>query len=374
MTEAEVRALRLNCLQFLPGHKPSSAAEDFAAMARWCADHQLTHDVYGEGECVQQFEKKIAELLGMEAALFCMTGTMTQATALRLACQERGNSLVALHPTSHILKHERSNFQLLQHFQVLQMGDPFRPWNLADLQSIADPVAAVQYELPMREIGGQLPSWDTLNAIKNYCALHDIHLHMDGARLWEAASGLGRSYVDIAQGFDTVYVSFYKGIGGLGGAMLLGSAEFIAKAKVWIHRQGGNLYRRSPYVIAAAMQFDQRINAMSACFERTLWLYEVLQTFPQWQLNPAAPQANMLHLYLPANKETATEIRNQIAQTHQIWLFNTAVNTALPNQCMFEWSVGDGLLSMPDADVIRALHLLEQALQVAPNDHLSRHP
>lgn len=362
MTEAEIRALRLTCLHFLPGHRPSTAAEDFAAMAQWCAEHQVAHDVYGEGELVQQFEQKVADLLGMEAGLFCMTGTMTQVTALRLASIERGNPLVALHPTSHILKHERSNFQLLDHFQVLQMGDPFRPWNLNDLQSFADPIAAVQYELPMREIGGQLPAWDELNAIKNYCAMHDIHLHMDGARLWEAASGFGRSYAEIAQGFDTVYVSFYKGIGGLGGAMLLGRADFIAKAKVWMHRQGGNLYRRSPYVVAAAMQFDQRLAAMPAYFERTLWLYEILKAYPQWQVNPATPQANMLHVYLPTSKERAIEIRNRIAQTHRLWLFNAVNHTALPNQCMFEWGVGDGLLSMQDSEVHRALDLLAEAM------------
>lgn len=362
MNELETRRLRASCQYFLPGHQASFPADDFAAMSKWCEINQISYDVYGEGELIQAFENKIAALLGMEAGLFCMTGTMTQVTALRLACRERNNSLVALHPSSHILKHERSNFQLLDHFQVLQMGDPFRPWQLSDLQNFADPIAAVQMELPMREIGGQMPSWDEINAIKNYCALQNIHLHMDGARLWEAASGLGHSYAEIAQGFDTVYVSFYKGIGGLGGAMLLGKSEFIAKAKVWMQRQGGNIYRRTPYVVAAAMQFDERLAAMPRYFERTQWLYDTLRSYPQWRLNPAQPQANMLHVYLPISKEKAIEIRNRIAQEHRIWLFNMANHTALPNQCMFEWGIGDGLLNMPDAEVVRALNLLAAAI------------
>lgn len=366
LTDAEINELRLSCHTVLPGHRQPSPAESFTAMAQWCEANQVRHDTYGEGELVQQFEQKIAALLGMPAALFCMTGTMTQVTALRLACAERGSPLVALHPSSHILKHERSNFQLLNHFQAVQLGEPYRPWTLADLQSFAEPIAAAQYELPMREIGGQLPSWDELTAVKAHCREKNIHLHMDGARLWEAMSGFGRSLEEIASGFDSVYVSFYKGIGGMGGAMLLGSAAFVAKAKVWMHRQGGNVFRRTPYVVAAAMQFEQRLAAMPAYFARTQWLFECLSSYPQLTPNPAAPQSNMLHLYLPVNKEKATGARNAIAREHGIWLFGNAVNTALPEQCMFEWYVGDQLLAMPDAEVRRALDLLVAAISCQP--------
>ena len=362
MTDAEINALRLSCHTVLPGHRQSSPAEGFAAMAQWCETNQIAHDTYGEGALVQQFEQKIATLLGMPAALFCMTGTMTQVTALRLACDERGHRMVALHPSSHILIHERSNFQLLDHFQAVQLGEPYRPWKVADLQKFADPIAAAQYELPMREIGGQLPSWDELNAVKTYCKENNIHLHMDGARLWEAMGGFGRSLSDIASGFNSVYVSFYKGIGGLGGAMLLGSEEMIGRARVWMHRQGGSIFRRTPYVVAAAMQFEQRLAAMPDYFARTVWLYDLLKSYPQLTPNPVAPQSNMLHLYLPVIKEKATEVRNALAREHGIWLFGNAVNTALPDQCMFEWYVGDQLLAMPDTDVRRALNLLVTAI------------
>jgi len=362
VTDAEISALRQSCKTNLAGHRAVTPAESFARMASWCEEHQVQHDTYGEGDLVQGFEKKIAALLGMEASLFCITGTLTQVTALRLACEERGSSLVALHPSSHILVHERSNYQLLQHFHALQIGNPHRPWTLKDLQVQPEKIAAAQYELPMREIGGQLPAWEELNDIKSWCREQDIHLHMDGARLWEAAAGYSRSLAEVAAGFDTVYVSFYKGIGGLGGAMLLGSAEFIAKARVWMHRQGGSVFRRSPYVVAAAMQFDERLAALPACYARTQWLYEELRAYPLFKANPAAPQCNMLHLYLPTDRETALAIRNRIAQEHGIWLFNNTVHTALPGQCMFEWYVGDNLLTMADEELRLALNLFATAL------------
>ena len=362
MTDAEIQALRLRCHTTLPGHQALTPAQTFSRMAAWCEEHQVQHDTYGEGELVQAFEKKVASLLGMEAGLFCMTGTMSQVTALRLACEDRASRLVALHASSHILVHENSNYQLLDHFQAVKVGNPYRPWTLADLQAIPDQLAAAQYELPMREIGGQLPAWEELDAIKQYCQQNDIHLHMDGARLWEAATGYGRSLTEVVAGFDTAYVSFYKGIGGLGGAMLFGNANFIARAKAWMHRQGGSVFRRAPYVVAAAMQFDDRLALLPACYARTQWLYQVLRAYPQFKPNPATPQCNMLHLYLPVSKDRANSIRNQIAQEHGIWLFSQAVHTALPDTCMFEWYVGDNLLNIDDASILRALDLLAAAV------------
>ena len=185
---------------------------------------------------------------------------------------------------------------------------------------------------------------------------------MDGARLWEAAAGYGKTVQEIAAGFDSVYVSLYKGIGGLGGAMLAGSREFVDRAAEWFRREGGNLIHRSPYVVAAAMQFDQRLAAMPAYYARTLWLADVLKDFPIIRVNPAAPQANMLHLHLPVSRTRALAIRNALAEEHKIWLFTRAAHAALPDTSYVELYVGDNLLDTPDALVKRALSLFAEAL------------
>lgn len=176
--------LQRRCTTIFPGHRARTPAELFAAMAAWSETNGVEHDLYGSGPLLQEFEAKIARLLGMEAAVFCVSGTMATATALRLACQDRGHELVALHPTSHIFVHERANYQLLGHFTALAAGERYRPWRLADLAAVPDRLGAVGIELPLREIGGQLPSWDELEAIKAHCRARGTHLHMDGARLW----------------------------------------------------------------------------------------------------------------------------------------------------------------------------------------------
>ena len=318
--------------------------------------------MYGEGELIQSFEQKVARLLGVEAAAFCITGTMTQVTALRLACMDRGSRLVALHPTAHIFKHERSNHQLLDHFQALQLGDPHRPYTLAELQAVPERLAAVSLELPARELGGQSPQWDELQAIKAHCREQGIHLHMDGARLWEAAAGYSRTPAEVAAGFDSVYVSLYKGIGGLGGAMLLGSRTFIARAQEWFRRQGGNVIHRTPYVVAAAMQFDARLAAMPEYFRRTQWLYEALGDYPGLRANPAQPHANMLHIHVPVERDRLLQIRNEIAAQHGVWLLNRVAHAQLPGTSYTEWYVGDKLLALTDEQIRHALNLWSDAL------------
>jgi threonine aldolase len=350
------------CTTIFPGHRARPPAELFAAMAAWSEANGVEHDVYGSGPLLQDFERKIARLLGKEAAVFCVSGTMAQVTALRLACQDRGRELVALHPTSHIFVHERANYQLLGHFKALQAGDRYRPWLLADLAAIPDRLGAVGLELPLREIGGQLSSWDELEAIKAHCRARGAHLHMDGARLWEAATGYGKPLDEVAAGFDSVYVSLYKGIGGLGGAMLAGSREFVDRAAEWFRRQGGNLIHRSPYVVAAAMGFEERLAAMPAYLERTRFLYRELAAHPAIRVNPAAPQVNMLHLHLPVTAERALAIRRELAEGHGIWMFNRIAGAALPGTSSFELYVGDNLLNAPDEQVREALALFAAAL------------
>lgn len=339
--------LEQSCKVILPGNKEDSPAEHFSRMAAWCEANKVRHDVYGEGETLQAFEQKVADLLGYEAGLFVMSGTLTQPTVLEMVCKQKRNPIVAMHPSSHIYVHEKQGYQLQNRFQVMPVGNPYQTWTVRDLQAWPDEIAAVLYELPMREIGGQLPSWDELEQVKAYCKAQNIHLHMDGARLWEAAAYYQKDYAQIAQGFDTAYVSLYKGINGMGGSLLLGSKEFVDHAAVWMKRQGGNVYHRTPYVVSAAMQFDERLAQLPALFERTKQIYSILAEFPALAVNPPTPQSNMLHLILPLSYDQALEVQRKFASEKGIWIGTPQVSYH-PNQSVIEWYVGDNLLNVDD--------------------------
>lgn len=108
--------LRAHCHTIIAGNHEQSPAEHFYAMAKWCEEHQVKHDVYGDGEFINSFQQKVADLLGFEAGLFVITGTMTQATALELVCRKKRNPVVAMHESSHIYRFERQGYQLQNRF------------------------------------------------------------------------------------------------------------------------------------------------------------------------------------------------------------------------------------------------------------------
>ena len=106
-------------------------------------------------------------------------------------------------------------------------------------------------ELPLRDAGFVLPTWDELVLFAEACAARGVPLHLDGARLWESTPYLGHSLAEVAELATTVYVSFYKGLGGLSGAAVAGPVDVIAEVRRWQRRLGGNPYTLFPYAVSA---------------------------------------------------------------------------------------------------------------------------
>ena len=261
--------LRLACRQVLGGFKDAGPAETLRLAADWCEENAVQHDNYGNGRVIDDLEQKIAGLLGKQRAVFMPTGVMAQLIAARIWTEQQGIDRIGLHASSHLISYEEQAFQALFQLHGVLVGHGQRVITAADLESIGEPLACLFIELPMRELGGMLPSWEELSALKQSAADAGVMLHMDGARLWESRAFYQRSYAEIAAGFDSVYVSMYKGIGGLAGAMLAGDESFIANAKLWRRRMGGTLPRMSPMIATAAMRIDARLAILEQCFERT---------------------------------------------------------------------------------------------------------
>lgn len=250
------------------GHIPQPLHEAFEDVARYAKEHAPVGDYYGHGKFLNAFEEEIAALLGMDAAVFMPSGTMAQLIALRIWCDRAGVKNIALHATSHLELHEHKAYAALHGLVSHEIGERNRVVGARDFEGFAAPLAAALVELPMREIGGELPSWDELEKIKVTAKSKNIALHMDGARLWEAQAAYDRSFREICAGFNSVYVSFYKGIGALTGAMLLGPKDFIEEAKIWQRRQGGNLFRLAPYVVSARLNFEKRRHRFAGYLNR----------------------------------------------------------------------------------------------------------
>jgi len=351
LVEESAEAIRQRCTRAIAHHYRRSPHEVLTALAVEAAPG-LEADRYGEGGPLTSFEEEVAALLGKEAAVFMPSGTMCQQIALRLWSERRGGRNIGLHPLNHLDNYEHAAYERLHGLCGVPIGDPARLFTLDDLRATAEPLAVLLVELPQRELGGQLPSWDELTAISAWCAERGIARHLDGARLWESGPFYGRPYAEIAALFDTVYVSFYKGLGGIAGALLAGPAELIAEARIWQRRHGGTLIALYPYVLAARQGLRERLDRMETYRDKAVALAAGLARLPGIDVVPDPPQTNMMHLYLRGDAERLLAAARAVSAATGIWTFDRLAPTPVPGVQKWEWTVGDATLDLPTEELV----------------------
>lgn len=326
-------------------HRPQSPHDVLLELAEW-TNPDLQKDHYGAGDLIENFENQIAELLGKQTAVFMPSGTMAQQIALRLWCEDKGNKTVAFHPTAHMQIHEKNAYVELHGLRAVLVGGDYDLMTLDELKAIDENIAALLIELPQREIGGYLPTWQDLCDIITWAREKDIRLHMDGARLWESQPFYDRPYAEIAGLFDSVYVSFYKGIGAIAGAILAGPPDFIENAKIWQRRHGGNLPALYPYVLAAQKGVEDRLHKMPLYHEKAKEIAATLREIPQIELFPDPPHTHMAHIYLKGDAEELMEAEKQIREKYDLILFHGLREGKLEGYSRFEFTVGDSTLDL----------------------------
>jgi threonine aldolase len=343
--------IRDRCPRCLSHHRRQSIGETLTALGR-SPLAQLPRDVYGEGEAMQALEREVAALLGLPAAIFMPKGVIAQQAALRVWADRSGLRTVGLHPKCHIDVDERSAYERLHGLQAVRLGADHQPFGRAELEAAAEEFGVVTVELPLRRVGFKLPDWDELVAISDWCRGHGVPLHFDGARLWEAQPHYGRPLAEIAGLADSTYVSFYKGLGGLGGSILAGPADFIAAARVWQGRHGGTLWTAFPFIISAAEGLKHHLPRMAGYRDRARRLAEALATIAGVQVVPALPHTNAFQLYLPAAPKALDAAHLKLADESGTWLFGRFAETALPTLAMAEINIGDAAEDLADGEIV----------------------
>jgi len=345
------------CNRFLAHDYPKTPRQILSELAEM-TDPDLEADRYGQGEVITSFEKEVAALLGKEAAVFMPSGTMCQQIALRIWSQRRGTANVAFHPKSHLETHEEKAYQRLHGLNGILVGSANRLLELDDLKAITEPVGALLIELPQRDLGGQLPGWEALNQLIDWARERNISTHLDGARLWECQPFYGREYAEIARLFDTVYVSFYKILGGIAGSVLAGPADVIAESRTWQRRHGGNLIHLYPYVLSARKGLRERLGRMEVYHTKAKQIAALLSPFSEIAIVPNPPHTNMMHIFLRGERAKLEAAALEVAKETGIWLFSRLAPTLLPSSSMFELTVGEAALDLSDQEIVEAFQLL----------------
>jgi threonine aldolase len=296
-------------------------------------------DLYGERALAERLEDRVAALLGKEAAVWMPSGTMAQQIALRIHCDRRGNRRIAFHPQCHLDVHEERGYAHLHGLHADLLGARERLPMPDDLEAVREPLGAVVLELPARELGGQLPAWEELTAFCAKAREREIALHMDGARLWQCAPFYERSLDEIADLFDTVYVSFYKDLGAPAGATLAGAKAVIDEARVWQIRHGGRLFTAYPFLIAAERGLDEVLPRMSEFVARAKELAEALGALDGVEIVPNPPQTAMFHLLVHRELEPLNEAALDSAERTKTFIGQFAA-TEVPGVQTTELTVG----------------------------------
>ena len=298
----EIEAARTGATRVLGWRPPSDARDALAALLEATPEGTRV-DRYGEGGAVAELETEVAALLGTEAAAFFPSGTMAQQVALRIHADRRGCRTVAYHPTAHVELHEEHGYAHLHRLVPRLVGDPRRLPTVADLEAVHEPVAALLLELPQRETGGQLPEWDELGALTGWARERGAAAHLDGARLWEAQPYYDRPLAEIAGLFDTIYVSFYKGLAGWAGAALAGPADLVDEAKVWRRRHGGTLISLWPLALTGLVGLRSRLGGMAEGLARARRLAAAVAGLDGVEVVVDPPQCALVHVRLRQTEE-----------------------------------------------------------------------
>ncbi|SOE23064.1 L-threonine aldolase [Spirosomataceae bacterium TFI 002] len=241
-------------------------------------------DVFGDDPTVSEFEHKVAQLFGMEAGLFCPSGTMANQLAIKVHTSPGGQ--VICHKNSHVYLYEGGGIALNSNCSVKLLDGEFGLLSAVDVkEAINDkddihfPISQlVSLENTMNKGGGACYNFEDFVAIKEVCIQNGLKLHLDGARLFNAIVANGESTLAYGSVFDTISICFSKGLGCPIGSVLIGSKEDIKSARRARKAMGGG-WRQAGYLAAAGLfALENNIERLSEDHRRAKEIGEVLST------------------------------------------------------------------------------------------------
>lgn len=357
-------AARRGCTRWLNGHGDTTPQAWLQEVADAATEPDL--DRYGEGGEVEALEREVAQLLGMPAAAFMPSGVMAQQTALRSWVERSHTDAVAVHGLSHFVLHELDALPELHRLRVQQLTAEPRPATVADLDALPGPLAAVSLELPLRDAGYLLPSWDELVAFSTAARERGVPLHLDGARLWESQPFYGRPLHEVAALADSVYVSFYKGLGGLAGAALAGPEDLVAQARRWRTRHGGTLFTLLPYAVAARHGLATRLPRMAAYVERSRALAAGLAGVEGVRVLPQPPHTNAFRVFVDAPAEALDAVSLEVMERERVALSFRWRASEVPGWSVTELTAGDATLDWEVDEQVAAFAALVRDARSRP--------
>ena len=381
----------------LPFPRPTPAqalAKLTQAVERQADEPDDMIDAYGgRSEWLTSFEAEIAAYLGVESGLFCPTGVAAQNAAIAVYSnlpfreyRTQPPPVFLMHETSHLYLYEERAYSELLGVNALLAGDAHRVLAAADLEvhlvrlaAVGSAPSMIIVELPHRVLGCATVPWAELLEMRRLADKYGVPLHLDGARLWEIApfylAESGVSIQQIVALFDSAYVSFYKGLGALTGAMLLGGADFITAAKPWRRRLGANPYTVFPYSLSCRDAYRTNAHTFEARWHRLRGIVPLLAEAARAEGGrlrtvPEVPQCCQVQccIGLPASADATVDAaamdaaRDAVDEQLGVRVYARLVGAVPPqsanadvkDELYFEWCLGPAHVDVADEVFVEA--------------------
>lgn len=280
------------------------------AMRQAMAEAVVGDDQNGEDPTVNELERRSAEILGKEAAVFMASGIMGNLSSM-LAHAQRGQEII-MGDESHLVWYEAAGASSVGGISprtIHTAADGTLP--LEQIEAVIrtpgngyPSTAAIAVENTHNRKGGTVLPQPYLAELSALAAAHNLPVHMDGARIFNAAAYMGIPVSEIAQYADTVQFCFSKGLAAPVGSMVVGSAEMIAKVRYQRKLLGGAMRQAGVIAAPALVSLDQMIDRLPQDHRRARAIAETIAEYPAYDINLDSVQTNLV-IFKPRTDQTA---------------------------------------------------------------------
>ncbi len=332
-----------------------SPREYASLLNRLCQSKDVVEDNYLLGGEVEQFERRWAQLLGKETAVFIPSGTLANQLALRALAGTKKRVIVP--EMSHIYNDTGDACQTLSGLTLMPLAPGKATFTKADVEAVlartaggrvATDVGAIAIESPIRRLTGQMFDWTEAKVVSAFARERGIGMHLDGARLFIASAYTGISPAEYAAHFDTVYVSLWKYFNSGIGAILAGPKR-VLDGMFHVRRMfGGNLAVGWNAALVARSFMDGFEDRLKAAVKTSEMFYSAMAKHPQVAIERFPNGTNLTHVTFKG--VTPADLARRLAEN------GVAMSEAQASQASttFTFGVNETWNRMTSADLILA--------------------
>jgi threonine aldolase len=318
MTAANIVDLRSDTFT-----KPTSA------MRRAMAEAEVGDDVYLEDPTVNRLEKRAAEIFGKEAALFVPSGCMGNLIAIKV-WTHHGDEVIC-DERSHVNMYELASMSAIAGAmpRIAHSDDGILTWK--KIEAVIRPriyydsqTALICLENTHNMAGGTLYPTEQVNEICANAHAANLKVHLDGARIFNAAVALGESVAEMTRGLDSVMFCLSKGLGAPVGSMVVGSQEFIDRARIYRKMFGGGMRQAGVLAAAGLIALEESPKRLHEDHANAKYLGDEIAKIPSLGLEASSVKTNIVIFDCERTGLNAVQFCEAL-QTHGVLALDTAL-------------------------------------------------